>query len=122
MLVIAYKEQQAVAAASITERPARTLYGRYWGCFDEYDSLHFETCYYQGLEYCIAQQLQRFDSGAQGEHKIQRGFRPVPTYSLHWLQEKGFNQAIAQFIDEETAAVEAQIEDLESYLPFKKEG
>lgn len=121
LLVVAYKDEQAVAAA-LSLQDSTTLYGRYWGCHEEFDSLHFETCYYQGLEYCIAQQLQRFDSGAQGEHKIQRGFKPVPTYSLHWLQEKGFNQAIAQFIDEETAAVEAQIEDLQSYLPFKKEG
>lgn len=118
LLIMALKEDKPVAAA-LSLKDAHTLYGRYWGCIDEYDSLHFETCYYQGIEYCIEHQISRFDSGAQGEHKIQRGFEPVTTWSAHWLEEKGFNQAIAHFIDEENQAVERQMPLLASYLPFK---
>lgn len=119
LLVLACRDDKPVAGA-LSLRDSTTLYGRYWGCYDEYDSLHFETCYYQGIEYCIREGLQRFDSGAQGEHKIQRGFEPVPTWSAHWLQEQGFNQAIRQFVDEETEAVDQQIEELTGYLPFKQ--
>lgn len=117
-LVLAYKDETPVAGA-LSLQDSTTLYGRYWGCFDEYDSLHFETCYYQGIEYCISLGLKRFDSGAQGEHKIQRGFTPVPTYSAHWLKEVGFNKAVQQFIDEETSAIDEQIEQLKKYLPYK---
>ena len=119
LLVMAYSGDTAVAGA-LSLKDSTTLYGRYWGCIDEYDSLHFETCYYQGLDYCIAQGLQRFDSGAQGEHKIQRGFEPVETWSLHWLEEQGLNPAIADFIERETAAVDERMQDLASYLPFKQ--
>ncbi len=120
LLVLACKEGEPVAGA-LSLRDSRTLYGRYWGCYEEYDSLHFETCYYQGIEYCIAHQLARFDSGAQGEHKIQRGFEPVATWSAHWLEEQGFNQAIRRFAEEEAHAVSQQIEQLACYLPFRQE-
>jgi len=119
LLVMAYKDDTAVAAA-LSLQDSKTLYGRYWGCFDEYDRLHFETCYYQGIEYCIRLGLERFDSGAQGEHKIQRGFTPVATYSAHWVKEIGFNQAIQQFVAEEAEAVDTQIEELKTLLPFKQ--
>ncbi|MAY43354.1 MAG: GNAT family N-acetyltransferase [Oceanospirillaceae bacterium] len=120
LLVIALKDEQPVAAA-LSLKDSNTLYGRYWGCFDEYDSLHFETCYYQGIDYCIKHKLERFDSGAQGEHKIQRGFEPVPTWSSHYVKEVGFNQAIRNFVDEETTAITQQIEQFSQYLPFKDE-
>ncbi|MCP4596805.1 GNAT family N-acetyltransferase [Neptuniibacter sp.] len=118
LLVLAYNGDQPVAGA-LSLKDSTTLYGRYWGCFDEYDSLHFETCYYQGIDYCIANKLRRFDSGAQGEHKIQRGFEPVETWSAHWVKEVGFNQAIQQFVDEESEAIDQQIEHLKQYLPFR---
>lgn len=118
LLVIALREETPVAAA-LSLQSENTLYGRYWGCAEEYDKLHFETCYYQGIEYCIEQGLQYFNSGAQGEHKIQRGFEPIPTWSAHWLEEKGFNHAIQAFVADEYHAMEQQIEDLRSYLPFK---
>lgn len=120
LLIFAMKDQTPVAAA-LSLKDSDTLYGRYWGCFDEYDSLHFETCYYQGIDYCIEHQLKRFDSGAQGEHKIQRGFEPVPTWSAHYVKEVGFNQAICQFIDEEKMAIDQQLQDLTRYLPFKNQ-
>lgn len=119
LLVMAYAGETAVAGA-LSLKDSQTLYGRYWGCIDEYDSLHFETCYYQGLDYCIAHNLQRFDSGAQGEHKIQRGFEPVETWSLHWLEEQGLNHAIDDFIQRETQAIDERMQDLTSYLPFKQ--
>jgi len=97
-----------------------TLYGRYWGCREDYNALHFEACYYQGLDYCIAHGLQRFDSGAQGEHKIARGFEPVTTYSVHWFQEERFAKAIEQFLLREKSAVQFYKDDATNYLPFKK--
>lgn len=120
LLIVAIKDKHPVAAA-LSLKDSQTLYGRYWGCFDKYDSLHFETCYYQGIEYCIQHQLKRFESGAQGEHKIQRGFEPVPTYSVHYIKEAGFNKAIRNFINEETTAVEFQMDELKKYLPFRKQ-
>jgi predicted N-acyltransferase len=118
LLVIAMQGERPVAAA-LSLKDSDTLYGRYWGCFDEYDSLHFETCYYQGIDYCIQNNLKRFDSGAQGEHKIQRGFQPVATWSTHYVKEVGFNQAIKRFIVEETAMVDEQMIELSKFLPFK---
>jgi uncharacterized protein len=109
-----------VIAASLFLRDSTTLYGRYWGCFEEYQFLHFETCYYQGIDYAIANQLTRFDGGAQGEHKVARGFEPVITYSNHWIKEPGFRTAIAQFVTEEAEAIRAYAEDLEKHLPFKQ--
>ncbi len=85
-MVVAYTGDQPVAAA-LYFRGKDTLYGRYWGCLREYDFLHFEACYYRGIEYCIDNGIERFDPGAQGEHKIQRGFEPTLTHSNHWVAE-----------------------------------
>ena len=120
LLVLAYKDDSPIAAA-LNFIGKDTLYGRYWGCYDEYNNLHFETCYYQGLDYCIEQGLKRFDSGAQGEHKISRGFEPITTYSVHWIKEKRFTKAIQQFVTEEKIAVEQYKQNTTAYLPFKKE-
>ncbi|MCX7099376.1 MAG: GNAT family N-acetyltransferase [Methylococcales bacterium] len=119
LLVLAVKDQQYVGAA-LSFIGNDTLYGRYWGCYDDYHSLHFEACYYQGLDYCIAHGLARFDSGAQGEHKIARGFEPVTTYSAHWIKEPQFAKAIAQFLAREQLAVQHYKQDASTYLPFKK--
>lgn len=119
VMIIAQHQQRSIAAA-LYFKDARTLYGRYWGCVEEYDFLHFETCYYQGIEYAIAQGLQRFDGGAQGEHKIQRGFEPMITYSNHWLARDDFQQAIADFTAREAPAILAYQEDAKQYLPFKE--
>lgn len=118
VMIIAQQQERSIAA-SLYFKDATTLYGRYWGCLAEYDFLHFETCYYQGIAYAIAQGLQRFDGGAQGEHKIQRGFEPIITYSNHWLVQDDFHRAIADFTAREAPAILAYQEDAKHYLPFK---
>ncbi|MFD2230970.1 GNAT family N-acetyltransferase [Alkalimarinus sediminis] len=121
LLIMAEKGGEFVAGALFL-KDDETLYGRYWGCLEEYKQLHFETCYYQGIDYCINHKLKRFDAGAQGEHKIQRGFEPIPTYSLHWIKNKDFRNPIKDFISREQQQVSHYIKDAYSYLPFKKEG
>lgn len=119
LLIIAQRHGEAVAA-SLYLRDSNTLYGRYWGCREEFDFLHFETCYYQGIDYAIAQGLQRFDGGAQGEHKIQRGFEPIITRSNHWIAHADFSTAINNFIREEKSDIEAYQKAAHKHLPFKE--
>lgn len=121
VLVLAYddtRDTQPIAGA-LNFRDSRTLYGRYWGCLAEYDFLHFETCYYQGIDYCIAQRLKRFDPGAQGEHKIQRGFTPILTYSNHWIAHTDFRRAIQDFLRRENHAIQGYLQQASELLPFK---
>ncbi len=118
LLIFAVNDQTPVAAA-LSFIGSDTLYGRYWGCYEEYHSLHFETCYYQGIDYCIENQLKRFDSGAQGEHKIARGFEPVTTYSAHWIKDTGFADAIERFLQREKVAIQQYKASASTYLPFK---
>jgi len=120
LLVMAYHGSRPVAAA-LSFIDHKTLYGRYWGCLEEYHSLHFETCYYQGIEFCIEQGLQRFDSGAQGEHKLARGFEPVKTTSLHWIQNPDFRQAIGHFVVQESRYMEQYQQAASDALPFREE-
>lgn len=95
------------------------LYGRYWGALRDYDCLHFETCYYQGIEFCIEQGLHRFDPGAQGEHKIRRGFEPVLIRSAHWVSEQRLTSAVQDFCKREDAALRAYGEQCRRALPFR---
>lgn len=121
VLVLAYSDDtgsQAIAGA-LNFRDSNTLYGRYWGCTMEFDFLHFEACYYQGIEYCIANKLQRFDPGAQGEHKIQRGFIPIETWSNHWVAHPDFRHAIDDFLLRDNEATLQYIEQASAMLPFK---
>lgn len=108
-------------AAAIFFRGGDTLYGRYWGAAAEFDSLHFETCYYQGIEYCIEQGLQRFEPGTQGEHKVPRGFEPEQTWSAHWIADPRFRRAIDSYLDQERAAVDEYMRQVQEHVPFKKE-
>lgn len=110
----------AAVAGSLCFRSDDTLYGRYWGCVRELDCLHFEACYYQGIEYCIERGLGRFDPGAQGEHKIQRGFTPTATSSCHWIADPAFAQAIEDFTRREQLHTEAYMESASDYLPFRQ--
>lgn len=110
-----------VVAAALCFKDEHTLYGRYWGCKENFDSLHFEACYYQGIEYAIAHNLKRFDPGAQGEHKIQRGFKPIKTFSHHYIEHPEFCDAIARFVTEEEKEVNRYLEEASELLPFKKE-
>jgi predicted N-acyltransferase len=96
-----------------------SLYGRYWGCLDEFDRLHFETCFYQGMDYAIATGLQRFDAGAQGEHKLIRGFEPVLTHSWHYLCHPGLRAAVANFLEEEQRGVRGYAEQARALLPYR---
>jgi predicted N-acyltransferase len=120
VMVMAQHEGKAVGGA-LYFRSSDTLYGRYWGCEQELDCLHFEACYYQGIEYCIRHGLQRFDPGAQGEHKIQRGFEPIKTWSSHWIADSGFAAAIEDFTQRESLETQRYIEQASSYLPFRVE-
>ena len=115
-------EGESIIAAALFFRNSEKLFGRYWGSSQDYQFLHFETCYYQGQEYCIQQKLKSFDSGAQGEHKIQRGFEPIITYSNHWIANESFAQAINNFLDEERPHIERYQAEASSLLPFKKAG
>ncbi|MCC7464023.1 MAG: GNAT family N-acetyltransferase [Gammaproteobacteria bacterium] len=110
---------QAVAAA-IFFRSTDTLYGRYWGAAQEFHSLHFETCYHQGIEYCIEHGLARFEPGTQGEHKIARGFEPVHTWSAHWLEDTALRRAVAQHLRLEGAAVDEYAAAAAAHTPFRR--
>lgn len=118
LLVMALRGDEPVAAAFyLFDQDA--LYGRYWGCLAEYHALHFELCYYQGIEFAIERGLQLFDPGVQGEHKILRGFEPEITRSLHWIGEPAFREAIGRFCQEEGMAVRRYQEEARTLLPFR---
>ncbi|GLS28272.1 GNAT family N-acetyltransferase [Marinibactrum halimedae] len=120
MMVQAYYEGRMVAAA-LNLFSDTHLYGRYWGCDEDFNALHFEACYYQGIEFAIERGLQVFDPGAQGEHKIQRGFTPTITYSNHWLADPRFHHAVAHFLEQETPGILAYRDETQTLLPFRKE-
>jgi hypothetical protein len=117
-VVIASQSGRPVAMA-FSLLAGDTLYGRFWGCVGEYDCLHFETCFYQGMDYAIANQLQRFDAGAQGEHKLIRGFEPVLTHSWHYLCHPGLRTAVQDFLVQERPAVRAYAEQARAALPYR---
>ena len=119
LLVLAHREGRVVAGA-MNLIGASALYGRYWGCIEDHPCLHFELCYYQAMEFAIAQGLDRVEAGAQGEHKLARGYLPVGTHSLHWLRDEGFAEAVAHYLEAERAAVDEDIEILTGYGPFRK--
>ncbi|NNF40385.1 MAG: GNAT family N-acetyltransferase [Woeseiaceae bacterium] len=119
LVVLAEKEAAPVAAAVFFEND-QVLYGRYWGSDGHYDALHFETCYYQGIDYCIDMGKQVFEPGTQGEHKISRGFSPTTTGSAHWLAHPEFADAVERYLDEEGRHVERYIDAVDSRSPYKK--
>lgn len=118
MMVMAFDQGEPAAAALYFFDDTR-LYGRYWGCLREYDALHFELCYYQGIEFAIERGLTEFDPGVQGEHKILRGFEPVITYSLHYLREPRLRDPVADFCRREADAVRAYQREALDYLPYR---
>ena len=97
-----------------------SFYGRYWGCLAEFDRLHFETCFYQGMDFAIAEGFKRFDAGAQGEHKLIRGFEPVITHSWHYLAHPGLREAVADFLQQERAGILAYAEEARGALPYRQ--
>ena len=113
------KNNDEMVGGSLFFRDDQNLYGRYWGCIEEFDCLHFECCYYQGIDYCIKNKLQKFDPGVQGEHKIKRGFSPTETYSAHWIADERFREAIEDFVNKEERHINYYLEDAKKLLPFK---
>ena len=118
LLVIAKREGQAIASA-LNLFNDHTLYGRYWGAKEYIPGLHFETCYYQAIIFCIQHQIAIFEGGAQGEHKVARGFLPTPTWSLHWLAHPEFSNAVENFLAQEAQGIEHYISELNDSSPFK---
>ncbi|MXQ09502.1 GNAT family N-acetyltransferase [Alphaproteobacteria bacterium GH1-50] len=119
LLVLAIREGRPVAGA-LNFIGRETLYGRYWGAVEHHDCLHFELCYYQAMDFAIAHGMGRVEAGAQGEHKLARGYLPVEIHSLHWLADPNFANAVAEYLRAERAAVDQDIEVLTTYGPFRK--
>jgi len=119
LAVLCRRGGQLIAGALLL-RSATTLYGRYWGCSEQVEGLHFEACYYQGIEYCLREGLQRFEPGAQGEHKLARGFLPTATHSFHWIGDARFRGAIADALARERRALLAYGEDLAEHSPYAR--
>ena len=118
ILILAQHRNTYIAGAFLM-RGGDTLYGRHWGCNEQYPFLHFEICYYQAIEYCIKQNLKVLDAGVQGEHKLARGFRPVAANSYHWIQHPLFRDAVKKYLHQEKHEIEIYIENLNLHLPFK---
>ncbi|MCX8507882.1 MAG: GNAT family N-acetyltransferase [Rhodobacteraceae bacterium] len=119
LLVLAERDGRLIAGAlNFIGRDA--LYGRYWGAIEDHPGLHFECCYHQAIEHAIAEGLARIEAGAQGEHKLARGYLPAQTHSLHWIADKNFRKAVADYLDAERSAMGEEIEILTSYGPFRR--
>ena len=119
VLVMAQAGGRPIAGA-LNFKSRDRLYGRTWGCIEERRFLHFEACYYQAIDYAIAHRLKIVEAGVQGSHKLLRGYRPVPTYSAHWIAHAGLRDAVAGFLERETEQVDYEIEGLAHYTPFRK--
>ena len=122
ILLIAAERDGKPIASSLLIHCANTMYGRYWGALEDVPCLHFETAYYQPLEYCIANRIGCFEGGAQGEHKMARGFLPQKTWSAHWLAHPSFADAIERFLARESGGIEAYIDELNERNPFRPAG
>ncbi|MBP6336083.1 MAG: N-acetyltransferase [Vitreoscilla sp.] len=122
LLFIAMRGGESVASSLLAiDRSQRVAWGRYWGATQEIDCLHFEACYYQPLDWCIAQGFERFEGGAQGEHKMARGLMPVATTSAHWLAHPEFSRAVEDFLAREGAGISAYVSELNEHSPFRSD-
>ncbi|MBN9263110.1 MAG: GNAT family N-acetyltransferase, partial [Hyphomicrobium sp.] len=120
LLVMARRGDQYVAGA-LNLIGGDCLYGRYWGAVEHHPFLHFELCYYQAIEIAIARKLARVEAGAQGEHKLARGYMPTPTYSVHWIADPGFRRAVERYLVEERDFMAQQRLALAEYGPYRKD-
>jgi uncharacterized protein len=120
VLIMAEQNKRFIAGA-LNLVGGDTLYGRNWGCLGDFPFLHFEACYYRAIDFAIARGLRRVEAGAQGTHKIQRGYLPSPTYSAHWMRDPGFARAVADFLRRERLAVEHEMGELTDLSPFRRE-
>jgi hypothetical protein len=121
LLIYALREGKPIAGA-LNMIGSDALFGRYWGCREDVPFLHFEICYYRAIDYAIAHGLARVEAGAQGEHKLARGYAPVSTWSAHYIADPGFRRAVSDYLERERAAVEREIEFLGEMTPFRKGG
>jgi predicted N-acyltransferase len=121
ILLIMAKRNGRYIAGAINFIGPDTLYGRNWGAVEHHPFLHFEVCYYQAIEFAIAHGLKRVEAGAQGPHKIQRGYLPAATYSAHWIPDPAFRRAVAQFLERERQMIEHKMEGLAEFSPFRHE-
>ncbi|WP_448250475.1 GNAT family N-acetyltransferase [Thalassotalea agariperforans] len=121
LVVASHEQRQERVACALFFYDQDTLYGRYWGCSEQFNNLHFELCYYQGIEFCIQNNLTRFNPGTQGEHKIQRGFEPVLTHSYHWVKHAEFKPAIKAFCQQECQQMQIYQKQCQQALPFNAE-
>jgi uncharacterized protein len=119
LLILCRREGRYIAGA-LNFIGGDTLFGRNWGCVEDHPFLHFETCYYQAIEFAIARGLKKVEAGAQGSHKIARGYRPMPTYSAHWIVDAGFREAVGEYLKREREHVRDEMEWLEDHMPFRK--
>jgi predicted N-acyltransferase len=122
VLAVLCRRGTDLIGGAILLRSRDTLYGRYWGCSEQIPGLHFEACYYQGIEYCLRERLARFEPGAQGEHKLARGFLPVVTRSFHYIADRRFRAAIAEALAREARSLLAYREDLMAHSPYADRG
>ena len=122
ILLIAYDAEERPVAGALHFLGADTLYGRYWGCLAEIPYLHFELCYYRAIDIAIARRLSRVEAGAQGGHKLARGYGPVATWSAHFIADPGFRRAVADYLQQERQAEAVEMEWLEGHTPFKRKG
>ncbi|MBD3646705.1 MAG: N-acetyltransferase, partial [Pseudomonadales bacterium] len=122
VLLILVKRDGRYIAGAINFIGSECLFGRNWGCIEDHQFLHFEVCYYQAIEFAINHGLARVEAGAQGPHKLARGYLPVHTYSAHWIVNEGFRDAVNRFLDEERHYVDEEIEVYEEHSPFRREG
>jgi len=118
-LLVMCKKEDSYIAGALNFIGRDTLYGRYWGCIEDHPCLHFEACYYQAIEYAIENKISLIEAGAQGTHKLARGYEPTPTYSAHWLTQPGFRSAVENFLISEKQNIDAEIEYLRGHTPFK---
>ncbi|PUE58210.1 GNAT family N-acetyltransferase [Limnohabitans curvus] len=125
VLFVAERDNRPIASSLVAVQglgcAEAVAYGRYWGALERVDCLHFEACYYQPLNWCIANGVQRFEGGAQGEHKMARALMPVPTYSAHWLAHPAFADAVERFLERESAGVDNYLDHLAERSPFKRQ-
>jgi uncharacterized protein len=119
LLILCRREGRYIAGA-LNFIGGDTLFGRNWGCIEDHPFLHFETCYYQAIDFAIARGLKKVEAGAQGGHKIARGYRPMPTYSAHWISDVGFREAIADYLKREQEHVRGEMAWLEDHTPFRQ--
>lgn len=121
LLLVLCRHEGKIQAAALNFIGTNTLYGRHWGAFRDFHSLHFEACYYQGIEFAIERGLDRFEPGAQGEYKIQRGFLPTQTWSAHWIAHPGLSAAVEQFVTDERHAMKGLMAELATQSPYRKD-